>query len=202
MTMAVILFPKCKCFTFLVPNLWLFSLAGFSCRYKSRLKGTRESFSLDLQGRETNILGIWWNYPSALFHARSGPYFETCNEFFLSSSLSLWLSSSSFIFTGTWSSDVMLTFLFEIHQILWQLTILAKSVGTVYGRWLHRQPLLRPRPRNPASPLIPVNFDENSIVPSSFLTTFDLFFRIASFSFNIARERGGQLHWLLFIFFF
>ena len=60
---------------------------------------------------------------------------------------------------------------------------------------------------NPLSKLMKIlkkkkinNKNENSIVPSSFLTTCDLLFRIASFSFSIARE-GGQLHWLLFIFF-
>ena len=93
-------------------------LADFSCRYKSRLKGTRESFSLDLQGRETNL----WKYDetirSALFNVWSGPYFVT-------SSSSIWLSSSSFIFTDTRSIDVLLTFLFEIHQILRQPTTLS-----------------------------------------------------------------------------
>ena len=168
-------------------------LADFSCRYKSRLKGTRESFSLELQGRETNL----WKYDetirSALFNVWSGPYFVTWSS-------SIWLSSSPFIFTDTRSSDVVLTFLFEIHQILRQPTTLSKSIGTVHGRWLHTQPLLRPKLRNPASPYpyqswwkswkTKDNNNENSIVPSSFLTTSDLFFRIASFSFNITRRRG------------
>ena len=129
-------------------------LADFKCRYKSRLKGTRESFSLDFQGRETNISEYDKTIRLALSNTRSGLCFATCGEFLLSSSLSLWfLSSSSITFSDTRSSDVMLTFLFEIHQILWQPTILTKSIGTVHGRWLYTQSLLTPKLRNPASPL-------------------------------------------------
>ena len=87
----------------------------------------------------------------------------------------------------------MLTLLFEIHQILGQPTTLAKSAGTVHDRWLHTQPLLRPKLRNPASPYPCQSCwksnNENSIVPSSFLTTSDLFLRIVWFSFSIARGR-------------
>ena len=118
-------------------------LAGLKCRYKSRQKGTRESFSLDYYDKTIRL---------AFSNTRSGLYFATCGEFLLSSLLSLWLTSS-FVFTDTRSSDVILTFLFEIEQILWQPTILTKSIGTVHGRWLYTQPLWTPKLRNPASPL-------------------------------------------------
>ena len=102
--MGLFLFHRVTLVTVLPSSFPIFDsslLAGFSCRYKSRLKGTRESFSLDLQGRETNL----WKYDetirSALFNVCSGPYFVT-------SSSSIWLSSSSFIFTDTRSSDVVL----------------------------------------------------------------------------------------------
>ena len=44
------------------------------------------------------------------------------------------------------------------------------------------------------------NNNEYSIVPSSFLITSALLFRIASLSLTISRG-GGHLHWLLFIVF-
>ena len=146
-------FPNVSVSTSSFPIFESSLLAGFKCRYKSRLKGIRDSFSLDFQGRETNI----WEYDRtirlALSNTRSGLYFATWGEFLISSSLSLWLSSSSsFIFTDTRSSDVMLTFLFEIQEIIWQPTILTKSIRTVHGRWLYTQSLLRPKLRNLASP--------------------------------------------------
>ena len=86
MTMAVILFSKCKRFTF--PRSQYLGVL-FLVRRQAEEKTRRhwwESFSLDqnISRSRDKFLRTWWKHPSCAFHdARSGPHFGTCSEYVL-----------------------------------------------------------------------------------------------------------------------